>query len=77
MKHVRQIITLWILSAAVLLGHAQDQPAARAEHPPVTAPPESFFEMVSPRDRDPARQFYKKYIDVRGMPVVASGEVAA
>jgi hypothetical protein len=47
-----------------------------AAAPPVTAPPESFFEIVSPRDRDAARAFYKKYIDVKGMPVVASGEVA-
>ena len=40
------------------------------------SPDESFFEMVSQRDRDVARQFYKKFIDVQGMPVVASGEVA-
>lgn len=44
--------------------------------PPVTPPPESFFEIVSERDRDAARAFYKKYIDVKGMPVVAAGEVA-
>jgi hypothetical protein len=42
----------------------------------VTAPPGSFFEMVRERDRDAARQFYKKYIDVKGMPVVAASEVA-
>ena len=28
-----------------------------------------FFELVNERDRDVARQFYKKYIDVKGMPV--------
>jgi len=44
--------------------------------PPVTAPPEAFFELVSDRDRDVARQFYRKYIDVKGMPAVAAGEVA-
>jgi hypothetical protein len=44
--------------------------------PSVSAPPESFFEMVSERDREPARAFYKKYIDVQGMPVVSSAEVA-
>ena len=42
----------------------------------MTAPPDSFFEMVREKDRDAARQFYKKYIDVKGMPVVAAGEVA-
>ena len=35
--------------------------------PPVTPPPDSFFEMVSQRDREVARGFYKKYIDVKGM----------
>jgi alpha-glucosidase len=50
--------------------------AASADSPPVTTPPESFFDLVRDRDRDAARQFYKKFIDVRGMPVVASGEVA-
>jgi len=44
--------------------------------PEVTAPPESFFEKVRERDRDAARQFYRKYIDVKGMPVVAAAEVA-
>lgn len=44
--------------------------------PAVITPPESFFEIVSQRDRDPARKFYKKYIDVNGMPVVASDVVA-
>jgi hypothetical protein len=44
--------------------------------PPVTPPPESFFERVREKDRDEARKFYKKYIDVKGMPVVAAAEVA-
>ncbi len=54
-----------------------DRAVARANDPPsVTPPPESFFEMVRERDRDAARQFYKKYLDVNGMPVVAAAEVA-
>jgi hypothetical protein len=44
--------------------------------PAVTAPPGSFFEKVRERDREAARAFYKKYIDVKGLPVVAAGEVA-
>jgi hypothetical protein len=47
-----------------------------SEYPQVTAPPESFFEKVREPDRQAARQFYKKYMDVKGMPVVASAEVA-
>src|SRR6185503_10419241 len=46
-----------------------------AELPPVTSPPDSFFEMVSQRDREVAHGFYKKFIDVKGMPVVAAGVV--
>jgi hypothetical protein len=40
--------------------------------PRVIPPPDAFFEIVSERDRDVARGFYKKYIDVNGMPVVAA-----
>jgi len=47
-----------------------------AENPKVTAPPDSFFEKVRERDRQAARGFYRKYIDIRGMPVVAAAEVA-
>jgi alpha-glucosidase len=62
------------LAAALLLaaaGRAQADALA-----PVTAPPESFFALVAERDRDAARAFYKKFIDVQGMPVVAAAEVA-
>jgi hypothetical protein len=46
------------------------------EYPEVTVPPDSAFELVRKKERDAARQFYKKYIDVKGLPVMASGEVA-
>ena len=62
--------------AVMALALARAQTASSAESPGVTAPPESFFGIVRERDRDVARQFYKKFIDVQGMPVVASGEVA-
>src|SRR5437868_15202301 len=42
----------------------------------VGAPPETFFSLVPTADREVARQFYKKYLDVGGIPVVASAEVA-
>ena len=45
--------------------------------PAVTAPPESLFEKYREGDdRDVARNFYKKYIDVKGLAVVASGDVS-
>jgi len=31
---------------------------------------------VAERDRDPARQFYRKYLEVKGLPVVAAAEVS-
>jgi hypothetical protein len=52
--------------------------AARgADGPPaVTAPPESFFARYREADRDAARRFYTKYLDVHGLPVAASAGVA-
>jgi len=44
--------------------------------PAITAPPESFFAKVRERDRDAARAFYGKYLDIGGIPVAASPEVA-
>ncbi len=44
--------------------------------PPVIAPPDAVFERFRAGDRDVARAFYKKYIDVKGMPVMASADVA-
>jgi hypothetical protein len=38
----------------------------------VGSPPESFFELVSPRHRDTARKFYKKHLSVGGLPVAAA-----
>jgi hypothetical protein len=40
----------------------------------VTAPPDSFFQLLRDKDRDAGRAFYKKYVSVKGMPVVASGK---
>ena len=43
---------------------------------PVTAPPESVFARFRERDRDVARRFYKKYLEIDGVPVLASADVA-
>src|SRR5829696_6911324 len=67
MKAVAPIIIAFALIATA---------RASTEAPPVTPTPDSFFEVVSEKDRDAARQFYKKFIDVKGMPVVAAAEVA-
>lgn len=66
----------FLLAALAACGVCLGGSGAVKDDPPVTPPPESFFEMIRDRDRDAARVFYKKYIDVNGMPVVASGEVA-
>ena len=42
----------------------------------VVEPPQAFFELVDERHRDAARAFYKKYLDIGGLPVVAAVEVA-
>jgi hypothetical protein len=61
---------------------AQDRPAIPAAVaalqgvPPVIAPPEAFFAKFRANDREVAARFYKKYIDVKGLPVAAAGEVA-
>src|SRR5215469_1477684 len=62
-------LALFIISTVVKVQAAE-------QIPPVTAPPESFFLSVRDRDRDAARHFYTKYIDVKGMPVVASAVVS-
>ena len=49
---------------------------APPDGPGVTVPPEEFFDhVVADEDREAARCFYRKYIEVFGMPVVAADEV--
>jgi len=69
-------ITMSLLSFADHLPAQAAPPPAAADAPPITAPPESFFLLVDEPDREVARGFYKKHIDVGGLPVVAAGEVA-
>ena len=52
------------------------QSTTSSQRPVVTHPPESFFQIVREKDRDVAREFYKKYIDIQGIPVAASAEIA-
>ena len=49
---------------------------ANSDAPPVIAPPEAFFQTYrNDADREVARKFYKKYIDLRGVPVIAAAQV--
>src|SRR4051812_2210541 len=42
----------------------------------VTTAPDKFFELIREKYRVQAKGFYKKYAEVSGLPIVASGEVA-
>ncbi len=44
--------------------------------PKVSAPPDAVFEKYRKDDQPVARKFYTKYLDVKGVAVLASGEVA-
>jgi len=76
-------VALVVLSICLILAGCSSAPPASTSAvagvlgaPGVSTPPDSFFEKVREGDRDAARYFYKKYIDVKGLPVVASAEVA-
>lgn len=82
-KKVGQVAVVAI-SAAWIAGCRTQSPAPDAavkaietasDSPPVISPPEGFFQSVRESDREVARKFYRKYIDVKGMPVVAAAEV--
>jgi hypothetical protein len=49
---------------------------AMAGSPQITPPPESFFAKLPQRYRERARNFYTKFLNINGLPVVASAEVA-
>ena len=71
----RVILALMPFALAGFIGHAsaaEPKPGV----PPVAAPPESFFEKFRQRDREAARKFYKKHLDVKGLSVAAAAEVA-
>jgi hypothetical protein len=66
-----------LLACVAVLGPTAAAAAeTEAKVPAVTVPPEAFFEKFADRDRDAARRFYKKYLDVKGVAVAAGAEVA-
>jgi alpha-glucosidase len=88
MNRTRLCLLCSISLVAVLAGlgcrSSQSEPGAPPRRriamnpsaPRVTVPPDSFFTLVRERDREAARKFYTKYLDVQGMPVAASAGVA-
>ncbi|MBB6053251.1 hypothetical protein [Armatimonas rosea] len=47
----------------------------RQAPPRVTAPPESFFLGFRPDDQEPARRFYRKHVDLKGLHIAAAAVV--
>src|SRR6185436_15564580 len=62
-----------LLLVPLCLNAASAQPK---DAPKVSAPPDTVFEKYRKDDQAVARKFYKKYLDVKGVAVLASGEVA-
>jgi hypothetical protein len=71
-QHSRQLL---FAPFAILLLMASSYLLAAEAPPAVSPPPEAFFNLVPSKHRAKAREFYKKHIDVAGMPVVAAAEV--
>jgi hypothetical protein len=76
MRLMKPAVIALALAAPMLDGPAHAESARSDDYPAVTTPPDSFFQKVRESDRDAARQFYKKYMDLQGIPVVAAAEVA-
>lgn len=64
-----------LLAALACAGHSRAS-AGEPDRLEVTPPPETFFERVRERDRDVAREFYRKHLDIGGLSVAASREVS-
>jgi hypothetical protein len=72
-----------ILAAVLVVAALNSRTAAQdsqsdwnANAPQVTAPPESYFAKYPAQNQDAARQFYKKYLEIHGLPLAASGDVS-
>lgn len=66
------VSVVWAMSMLI----ASSAWASNRDVPAIANPPESFFGMVDRRDRQVAREFYKKHISVDGLSIVASEEVS-
>jgi hypothetical protein len=71
-----RIAGLLLTAASLWSGCATHHKVTLASAPPVTPPPPSFFQGFAEGDRDAARQFYKKHLDLNGVSVASAGEVS-
>jgi len=76
MGPTKQAMVTVVCGVLALGGRVNAGSGDRPDYPAITPPPESFFEKVRERDRDAAREFYDKHLDVQGLPVAAAAEVA-
>ncbi len=74
-KFVNYFIFLFVFALLPLNSRGQ-APSDAGTYPPITAPPESFFARFPARDREAARQFYGKYMEIDGVPLAASADVS-
>ena len=65
-----------LIFIALLFGFTLTTAYSADPVPAVSAPPAEFFDLVREKHRERAKSFYAKYIDVVGLPVVASKEIA-
>ena len=73
-------VLIGLLSLALDFGGsrvcAEDAVGDSGKRPQVTLPPESYFAKVREKDREAARAFYKKFIDIGGLACTAGADVA-
>jgi hypothetical protein len=74
--NINYAVSFLALAGAMLSGCATNPKPAVETTPPITSPPESFFKSFPERDREVARQFYKKHIALQGLSVAAAGQVS-
>jgi hypothetical protein len=79
MKFTRSALIAMLLASVPLTDRLYAGPSpvtADGDPPPVIAPPEKFFHPFHPEDQAAARAFYKKYLEINGVPLAAAGEVS-
>src|SRR3712207_3518920 len=69
------VVFLSCITASVALAQQQQQ-QQQQQQPAVTPVPERVFEKYPERDREAARAFYGKHVDVGGLSILAHASVA-
>ena len=79
MRFTSSTLLAMLIASLSVTGHLHAGPSpttANGKIAPVTAPPESFFQLFHPKDQAAARAFYKKHLEINGVPLAAAGEVS-